>query len=399
MKPELNLRHLRAFCEVAERGSISAAADNIHLTQPAISQAMSKLERIVGIRLFLRTSTGMQLTEPGALFEQRIIKVLSQLDAGVRNAVAEERKRSGTSAPKFDHLLSVNHLRAMVCVAEASSFSGAARNLSISQPSLHRMARDLERLAGMAFFKSHGNGIDLTPPARAMVRFAKLALGEIEQAIFELNEWQGIDKTNITVGTLPLLRTAVLPNAINQFGRQFPNSVISVVDGPYDELLDGLRKGQLDFLVGALRGELSYDDIEQQSLFEDRLGIFGRIGHPLAGKRKLMPTTLARYPWVVPRRGAPTRTNFDNFFEHGDTPDRIVETSSLALVTGLLADSDRLTMISSHQISKEVQNGSVIRLDVKLADPPRDIGIAKRKDWRPTKIQSVFIEHIIKACP
>jgi len=46
MSPDrLNLRHMRAFCMVARCGSISAAAGDVHLSQPAITQAIAKPER------------------------------------------------------------------------------------------------------------------------------------------------------------------------------------------------------------------------------------------------------------------------------------------------------------------------------------------------------------------
>ena len=49
MEPDrLNLRHLRAFCEAAALGSISRAAEEVHLSQPAVTQAIAKLEEIAG---------------------------------------------------------------------------------------------------------------------------------------------------------------------------------------------------------------------------------------------------------------------------------------------------------------------------------------------------------------
>ncbi len=60
-----NLRHLAAFLEVAQRRNISQASGHIHLSQPAITQAIAKLERDLGVELFERGPTGMEPTEPG----------------------------------------------------------------------------------------------------------------------------------------------------------------------------------------------------------------------------------------------------------------------------------------------------------------------------------------------
>ena len=66
MKPAMpNLRHLAVLCAVAQRGSLSAAARTMHLTQPAVSQAIAALEREFGLALFVRNSLGVTPTVAG----------------------------------------------------------------------------------------------------------------------------------------------------------------------------------------------------------------------------------------------------------------------------------------------------------------------------------------------
>ena len=77
-----NLRHLRAFCQIAECGSISAASDKVYLSQPAITQAIAKLETSLGTRLFMRKNTGMLLTEAGKILHHRVKRTLETLANG-----------------------------------------------------------------------------------------------------------------------------------------------------------------------------------------------------------------------------------------------------------------------------------------------------------------------------
>lgn len=65
MKHDLDLRLLRAFVTVAERGGFSAAAVALHVTQPALSRRIVELESVLGVRLFERTSRRVGLTQPG----------------------------------------------------------------------------------------------------------------------------------------------------------------------------------------------------------------------------------------------------------------------------------------------------------------------------------------------
>ena len=85
MEPaDFNLRHLRAFCAVADGGSLSAASEVVFLSQPAITQAIAKLEKALGTPMFVRKSRGVFLTEPGALFRNRAERALSRISDGVR---------------------------------------------------------------------------------------------------------------------------------------------------------------------------------------------------------------------------------------------------------------------------------------------------------------------------
>ena len=86
-----NLRHLRAFCEVAKRHSISRASREIFLSQPAVTQAIAKLEAQLSIELFSRRSDGMFATAAGLVLLERVNRALDLLCAGTREAT-----RSGT---------------------------------------------------------------------------------------------------------------------------------------------------------------------------------------------------------------------------------------------------------------------------------------------------------------
>jgi DNA-binding transcriptional LysR family regulator len=191
----------------------------------------------------------------------------------------------------------------------------------------------------------------------------------------------------------------VLPQAINALLRNRPDVAISVVDGPYDTLLSGLRHGEIDLLVGALRMPLPIADVSQELLFDDPLTVVARVDHPLAGKSGLTRDELLDYPWIVPREGTPTRQHFNCVIsgEEGAARIGMIESSSLSLIRSLLADSDRLTMISAHQVRREVELGLLARLDFPLPGTERPIGVTTRSDWRPTATQEAFLDHLRNA--
>ena len=72
---EQNLNHYKIFYEAAKAGNISKAADNLYISQPAVSKSITKLEQSLGQILFIRSKKGVKLTEEGkTLFEYAPVK-------------------------------------------------------------------------------------------------------------------------------------------------------------------------------------------------------------------------------------------------------------------------------------------------------------------------------------
>lgn len=396
---KFNLRHLRAFREIATCQSISNAAEQIHLSQPAITQALAKLEALVGTRLFDRRGRRMFLNEPGALFVRRVERALALFDDGCRAAMRASTKNGLRGFSRFDHLMTSAQLRSLMAVVKTGNFSLAARAIGISQPSLHRTARDLERLSGLTLFSRISLGIEVTQSARALARHARLAFSELDQGIDEVQAWCGFDTGRIVIGTMPLARTIILPRAINALLKIRPKIDVSVIDGPYGDLLYGLRHGEIDLLTGALRDPLPISDVLQETLFSDPLAIVARSGHPLSAKKSVSLDDLADYSWAVPRAGTPTREFFNSMFSGAGYQGsrHVIEASSLVLIRGLLVDSDRLTIMSAHQMRHEEEDGLLCRLNFNMDITSREIGITMRQDWRPTSTQTLFLKLLREA--
>ncbi|MDF2368832.1 LysR family transcriptional regulator [Sneathiella sp.] len=389
-----NLRHLRAFCVVAAHQSISRASEEVFLSQPAITQAIAKIELALEVELFTRRTDGVFITEAGKLFLVRATRAQDFIRTGIEEARHSAQVRDGKGFDNLGQLVSGVQLRALIAIAKTGNFSLAAKRVGISQPSLYRAARDLERLSGMTLFRKTGQGIGLTAAAEVCARYAMLAFAELTQGYMEIKEYKGIDSGRIVIGTMPLARTYILPTAINRVLENRPGLQISVVDGRYEDLLHGLRYSEIDILIGALRNPPPIDDVAEEAIFEDELALIVRAGHPLTKKRKITIDELAGYPWITPREGSPTRNKFEELFSKRQLPlpEIVIEASSLVLIRGLLMETDRITILSAHQTRHEQEQGLLVQLPFDLSDTRRPIGLTTRQDWHPTTTQAELVE-------
>jgi len=395
MRPERpNLRHLRAFSLAVSEKNISRAAEAAHITQSAVSQAVGKLESHYDCRLLERSSSGVYPTELGKVAVDRIDRALSRLRAATQRVCAARGQRPG-APQEVDRMLSLSQLAAFLATARGGGFKAGARLLGLSQPSVHRAVRQLQDVLGVELLEHTSLGV---APTRSGAEFAAaiaLILKEIDLVADDLDEARGRHRGRVAIGSLALGRSELVPRAVARVAKAFPDAQFLIQDGSYDQLLFGLRSGELDLLVTAGR-PLATDDVVEIPLFDDVLAVVARAGHPLAVNGVHSLEDLRGYPWVLPREGTPTRRRCEELLDKIGAPQRIgmVETGALVAARALLMEGDSLTVLSRRQIAVELDAGLLAALDVPMAEPRRAIVATLRRDWKPTQVQSALLEEL-----
>ncbi|MDE2403637.1 MAG: LysR family transcriptional regulator [Sphingomonadales bacterium] len=368
---DLNLRHLAAIARIAELGTMSAAAQAVNLTQPAITQALERIESLTSTQLFERRHNGMVPTDAARLLVPRIEAALAHI-----------------ATPH----VTMSRMRALLALADSGSYNGARARTGLSLPSLHRAVNDLALSLRKPLVERRGKVVILTESGAALARAFRLARVELAAGLAELEALRGHETRSIAIGAMPLSRARVLPAAIARFLKRHPQVRVSIVEGSRAELVEPLRNGVIDCMVGALRDPLVEPDLVQQALFSDMPAIIARSGHPLQGLRP-GPADLASFPWIVAGPGAPLRDSFEQMFRAAGIPPPAVpiESGSVMIIRQLLIDSDFLTLLSLDQVAVELEAGWLTALCAAPIGLERTIGVTTRASWRPTAVQAEFL--------
>jgi len=380
-----NIRHIRLFVACAETGSLTSAAAVLGMTQPAASQALRRLEELLDATLVERDA--MMLTAEGKIAQQRFRRLLGL----IRQACGPAAK---AAIGVVEMRLTWPHLRAVTTFAEHGSFSAAARMLGQSEPAVQRAAREADAVIGISLFENSGRNVRLTAAGLSAARWFSLAMSEFENLRDELLEARNHYAGRISIGTLPLTRTFLVPDIVALLASRYPLARFEIVEGSYELLIDDLERGRIDVLVGALRRSLVSKTLHQEPLFDFELNIVGRADHPLTQLREITPDDLADYPWVVARRDTPSRETFNAVaatFPKDKPARQSVETGSLNAIRGVLLKSDHLALLSRHQIRYELEAGFLAAMDYSLPASRRPVGVTLRRHWLPTTLQAEFL--------
>lgn len=367
----INLRHFAALAATVRHGSVTRAARGVNLTQPALTQAIARLEADLDCTLFERGASGMTPTEPARLLAPRA-------EAAV--AYVGSPRVTGTQ------------MRAFLALARAGSYAGAAEATGLSAASLHRAVADLSVAIGQRLVDRRGRSIMLTPAGERRARAFGLAMSELRSGLDEVAAWQGRAAGRIIVGAMPLSRARWLPSTVLRFHARYPGVDIAVIEGSHAELVGPLRDGEIDLMLGALRETAVFDDLSREAVFDDAPALIMRAGHPLLDAGEINGAMLCAYPWILSGRDTPLRGYWERMMHTigVDPPHVGIECGSVLTVRQLLLGTDALTLLSPAQLAVELAAG-VLAMLPPPAPVARTIGITTREGWRPTAPQAAFV--------
>lgn len=197
--------------------------------------------------------------------------------------------------------MELHQLRYFCAVADTGSFSRAAEQTHVSQPSLSQQIMKLEDELGARLFDRLSRSVRLTDMGRTLLPRARTVLHELEAAKGEVIEAKDFIGGSVTVGVIPTVAPYFLPAVLMSFARRFPQARLTVVEEITPVLLDRLRAGTIDVALLALpiRGH----EFDATPLLTEPLFAVLPKKHPLASRRTLFLKDLRKEPFLLLRDG------------------------------------------------------------------------------------------------
>jgi LysR family transcriptional regulator, regulator for genes of the gallate degradation pathway len=379
----LPLRLLRVAVAVADHGSASSAARALHQSVSAITRAVQQAESRLGLPLFERGARGMISTPACGVLVARAQRAMAELRQGPN--------------PSFAERATEGMLHALSAVASTRSEASAARQLGLTQPAVHATLRQLEHTARVPLFEKSRRGTRLTEAGELLLQRARLALSELRNGHDELAAFRGLLPGRVTVGALPMTSDVLVPQSLARLFGAEPGVRVIVVDGTYEALLHALRHGDVDLVVGPLRGDRTAGDVVEELLFVDRLLPVVRAGHPLLDRRppKTLRALLA-WPWIGPLPGTPARAAFERAFAAAGltAPEVGLQVNSPSVVRSMLLAGNHVALVSPLQIRAELAAGVLILLPVPVTGTERAIGITQRRGGLASPTSNALVREL-----
>jgi len=282
--------------------------------------------------------------------------------------------------------MEVHQLRYFCAVARSGSFTRAAEEEGVSQPTLSQQVRKLERDLGVALFERSGSGVRLTPAGRCLLPDAQAVLRQLAAAREALATVRQAVRGPLVVGCIPTVTPYLLAPALPDFCRRFPEVELHLVDHVTARLVEGLQSGDIDVAILSL--PLGNRELVCAELLRDPLAVVVSEHHRLANAPSVRPADLRNERHLVLRDGHCLRGEMIGVCRRARVnSDAIVETDQLASIFALVAAGLGVAVVP--RMAAHAAQGC--RLVPLASGPARRIGYARaRREFVPPA-QQAFI--------
>lgn len=206
---------------------------------------------------------------------------------------------------KKDLFIDFRHLETFCRVAVLKSFSRAADDLFLTQPTVSGHILSLERSLSLRLFDRTGREVRLTKAGEIFLRYASRILTIRKDLLNALSEFsQGI-RGELSLGASTIPGEYLLPKLMGAFKKEHPRFTLSLKLGDTKEIVQKLLQGDIEFgLIGA---KLNHPSLHYEKYDDDEIMIVAPSDHPLARKRSVRFEDLLKEPWIIREEGSGTQ--------------------------------------------------------------------------------------------
>ncbi|HVP78062.1 MAG TPA: selenium metabolism-associated LysR family transcriptional regulator [Thermodesulfobacteriota bacterium] len=263
------------------------------------------------------------------------------------------------------------HLETFCRVADLKSFSKAADDLFLTQPTVSGHILSLEQSLSLRLFDRAGREVRLTRSGEVFREYASKILSLRKDLLNALTEFsQGI-RGQLSLGASTIPGEYLLPRLIGDFRKEHPSFIISLKIADTKEVIEYVLQDQVE--IGIIGAKLNHPSLHYEKVAEDEIIVVVPSGHPLARKKKATLAELSRERWILREEGSGTRIAVEKALQRKGKSLRqlnwVMEMGSTSSVKEGVKAQLGLAFISERAAEGEVRQGSFSRIDVEDFEP------------------------------
>jgi DNA-binding transcriptional LysR family regulator len=293
----------------------------------------------------------------------------------------------------------LQQLRILKAVATEKSFTKAAETLYLSQPSLSKQIKTLERNLDALLINRESNKISLTENGKVLLQYSERILALCEESCRALIDLKNGERGNLTVGASQTIGTYLMPRVLALFAQNYPQIDLKVQVNSTRIIANSIINREIDIAV--VGGEIS-DDLKKTLSIEDfvydELSLIISKSHPFAKKKKINKEDLYCLDFITLNSNSTIKKFIDNILIQNQIETQqlktILQLNSIEGIKTAVSLGLGAAFVSSSAIEKEIklQTISIINIDnIKIT---RRLSIISNPECYKSKAFIFFYEEL-----
>jgi DNA-binding transcriptional LysR family regulator len=289
--------------------------------------------------------------------------------------------------------VTLRQLRTFEAVARLKSFSRAAEELHVTQPTVSKQIRLLHEEVGLPLLEQIGKKVFLTEAGEQLYAACADWLetwGRFEQSIANL---KGIKQGRLRIAAVTTTKY-FMPRILGPFCAQYPGIDVALEVVNRDRLLERLARNQDDLYIMGVPPEGL--DIKCEPFLENPLVVLAPASHPMAQRRRIPFADLAHEPFLVREHGSGTRLTVERVFQERHVPLKIrMELGSNEAIKQAVAGGLGLAILSQSTLSLDSSQKEVTILNVQGFPIKRFWYVVRPRDKQLSVVARAFLDFLL----
>ncbi|MFS8908467.1 LysR substrate-binding domain-containing protein [Synechococcus sp. OH2] len=208
--------------------------------------------------------------------------------------------------------ITLHQLQIFEVAARHLSFTRAAEELYLTQPTISMQIKQLSKSVGLPLFEQVGKRLYLTEAGQALYQTCQKIFEQLNQFEMTLADLKGLKQGRLSIGVVTTAKYFI-PRLLGLFCQQYPGIDVSLKVLNRQQVLEGLSNNMDDLYVMGMPPEDL--DVVAQPFLENPLVVMAPIHHPLVGQKRIPLARIAQEPFLAREPGSGTRMAVERLFD------------------------------------------------------------------------------------
>lgn len=293
----------------------------------------------------------------------------------------------------------LQQLRILKAVATEKNFTKAAAILYISQPSLSKQIKILEKNLDTLLINRERNKLSLTENGQVLLQYAERILTLCEESYRVLMDFKNGERGNLTVGASQTIGTYLMPRILALFAQNYPQIDLKVQVNSSRIIAKNIIQKEIDIAV--VGGEIS-DDLQRNLTLEpfvyDELSLIISKSHPFAKKKKIKKEDLYCLDFITLNSNSTIKKFIDNILTQNQIETNqlktILQLNSIEGIKTAVSLGLGAAFVSSSAIEKEIQLDRIEIIEIENIKITRKLSILSNPECYKSKAFEFFYREL-----